>query len=71
MLMRALASGVGMVQRRQDFGFALEAGEPFGMLSKRGGQNFDRYFAIQLGVLSSIHLPHSPSPERTNDLDVA
>jgi hypothetical protein len=41
---------VGMIQRREHLGFTLEARETLGIFGEGRGQNFDRYFAIQLGV---------------------
>jgi hypothetical protein len=41
------------------------------MLGKRGGQNLDRYFAVELGVAPPIHLAHPAGPQRANDFVVA
>ncbi len=48
-----------MIQRRQGFGFALEASESIGVLGKPLGQDFDGDIAIELGVAGAIHLAHS------------
>ena len=57
-----------MIQRREDFRFALEAGQPFGIARERSGQHLDRYFAIQFGVARFIHLSHASRTERCQDL---
>jgi hypothetical protein len=54
---------VGMIQRREDFRFALESREPFAIVGDVGGQDLDRDFALQLRVARAIHLAHSPGAE--------
>ena len=60
-------SDVGMIERGQHFGFALEAGQSFGVFSEGVGLDFDRYFAIKLGVAGAIHLTHAARAERRED----
>ena len=47
-----------MVQRGEDFGFALKPREPFGIRSERVGQHLDRDLPLQLRVGGPIHLAH-------------
>ena len=56
-----------MIQRRQNFRFTLEPGQSLGILCEGGGQNFDRYFAIQLGVLGAIDLTHPACTDGRED----
>ena len=49
---------VGMIQRGEDFRFALETREPIGISGERRRQNLDRNLAFQLGIGGPIHLPH-------------
>ena len=53
---------VGMVQRGEHLRLALEAGEAFGIVGERLGQDFDRDVAIELRVARPIHLSHPASP---------
>jgi hypothetical protein len=39
-----------VVERGQDFGFALEAGESLGVLCESGREGFDGYIAAKLRV---------------------
>ena len=50
---------VGMIQRSQHLRFALEPGQPLLILRQRSRQNFDRHFAIELGVGSAKHFAHA------------
>ena len=58
---------IGMVQRSQHLGFALEAGQPFGILRQSGGKNLDGYFAIELLVPRAIHFAHSARADGCKD----
>ena len=49
---------VGMIQRGEDLGFALEARQPIGVVRERFGQDLDRDVAIQLRVARAIDLAH-------------
>lgn len=49
---------VRMVERREDFGFALESREAIRVTSHRGRQYLDRDLALQVGVGRTIHLAH-------------
>ena len=57
-----------MIQRREDFGFTLKAGQPFRVSRDRFGQDLERDVAIQLRVACAIHLAHPTGPERREDL---
>ena len=48
-----------MVQRREDFGFALEASQTFRVSGDVRGQHLDGDVPLQVGVSGPIHLPHS------------
>ena len=47
-----------MIQRREDFGFALKAREPIAIGRERRRQDLDRDLALQLRVGRPIHLAH-------------
>ena len=47
---------VGMVQRGQDFGFALEPGESIRIFREGLAQNLQRHIPVELGVPGSIEL---------------
>ena len=49
---------VRVIQRREDFRFALEPREPIGIGGERWRQDLDRDLALQLRVGRPIHLPH-------------
>jgi hypothetical protein len=49
---------VRMVQRSEDFGFALKAREPIIVSGEGGRQNLDRDLTLQVGVGCPIHLAH-------------
>ena len=50
---------VGMVERRQRFGFALEARQTFGILREGLRQDLDGHLAIETGIAGAIHLAHA------------
>lgn len=54
---------VRMVERRENFGFALKPGEPVRVCGHRLGQHLDRHRPLQVGVRGAIDLTHSA---RTN-----
>ena len=49
---------VRMIQRGEDFGFALKTREPIVVSGERWRQDLDRDLTLQLGVGGPIHLPH-------------
>ena len=51
---------VGMVQRGEDLGFALEAGQAVGISGERLGQDFERHVAVELRVAGAVDLTHIP-----------
>ena len=59
---------VGMIQRSQHLRFALETGEPLGIVRERFWENFDGNIAPELGVLRLIDLSHSTCANRCGDL---
>jgi hypothetical protein len=58
---------VGMVECRQEFGFALEPGEPVRILREHLQQDLDRDVAIQLRVVRAIHLAHPARADLRGD----
>jgi hypothetical protein len=59
---------VGMIQRSQHFGFALETRQPLRIARQRVRQNLDRHRAIQFHIARAIHFAHAPGAERRLDL---
>ncbi len=58
---------VGMVQRGQHFGLALEPGEAVGILRDRFRQDLDGDGPLQAGVGGAIHLAHAAFAEEADD----
>ena len=58
---------VGMVERGQHLRLALEALQPLFVTGESFGKDFDRDLALQLGVISAIHLPHAALAEQAED----
>ena len=50
---------LGMVQRDEDFGFPLEAGQPIGVRRERLGQDLERHVPVELRVAGAIDLAHA------------
>ena len=61
-------SDVGMIQRRQNFGFALEPRHALGIARESLGQNFQRHIAAEFRVVSAIDLTHASRTEGRDDL---
>jgi hypothetical protein len=59
---------VRMVQRREDFGFTLEAGEPLRIRGQRSWQHLDGDLALQVDVGGAIDLSHAACAESGEDL---
>ena len=59
---------VGMVERRERVGFAVEASEPIGLLRERVGQNLQRDVAMELRVVGAIDLPHAADTQQRSDV---
>ncbi len=57
-----------MVERGEDFGFALESGEPFRVKGDVRRQHLDRHLALQLRVRRPIYLSHSAHADLGSDL---
>ena len=53
-----------MVQRREDFGFALEPGEPVWIARHRSRQHFEGDLALQVRVGGSVDFAIPPTPSR-------
>jgi len=56
-----------VVQRREDFGFALEAREPIVVGGDRRRQDLDGDLPLQLRVGGPIDLPHAPFADLCGD----
>ena len=50
---------LGMVQRDEDFGFPLEAGQPIGVRRERLGQDLERHVPVELRVARAVDLAHA------------
>ena len=59
---------VGMVQRGEDLGFALEAGQAVGIGGEGLGQDFQRHVAVELRVAGAVDLPHPACANLGGDL---
>ena len=55
-------ANIGMVQRGQDFGFALEPRQPVRIIRESLRQHLERHVPVELGVSRPIHFPMPPSP---------
>src|SRR5262245_31227885 len=58
---------VGMVQRGERAGLALEPGQTFAIVCESLRQDFNRDVALELRVPRPIHLPHSALAEQRSD----
>ena len=58
---------VGMVERRQGLGLALEAGQAFRVAGKVGGQDLEHDAALEIQVLSEVDLSHPAFSELGED----
>src|SRR5207302_7838902 len=77
---RAIRTGLGtnvingrnirVVKGRGGLGLTLEASKTFWRGCSRGGQHFDRYLAMQPGVLSKVNFPHAALPNLLQNLVV-
>src|SRR6516164_345898 len=59
---------VGMIERSQHFGFALEASHSLRITGVSIGENLERHIALQLGVASAINLAHAACAQRGENL---
>src|SRR5580704_7868261 len=57
-------SYVGMIERRQNLGFALEAAHPVRIAEECHGQNFDRHVTFEHRVARAVNLAHAAWPKR-------
>jgi hypothetical protein len=62
---------VGMIDCRQQLGFAIEPADAFRIDRKTGWQDFDRDVTIQPTIARAIDLAHSPGAKCRHDLIVA
>ena len=53
---------IGMVDRGEDFRFALETSESFGISGHQSGQHLDRHLAFQVRVSGLIDVAMPPTP---------
>ena len=61
-------SDVRMIQRGEDFGFALEARDAVGVGEEGFGQNFNGDAAPELHVARAVHLAHAARAEQAENL---
>jgi hypothetical protein len=61
-------SDVGVIQRRQNFRFALESCHALGVAGKRFGQDLESDVALQLGVACAVNLAHSARTDGRENL---
>jgi len=59
---------VGVVERGDGAGLALEALQPLGLTGQRLGEDLDRHLATQPRVESAVDLTHPAGAERRHDL---
>src|SRR5215469_10486609 len=59
-----------MVELGEDFRFALEAGETVGIAGEGTGEEFDRHFAVELGIECAVDFAHAALANQTLDLIV-
>ena len=57
-----------MIQRGEQFGFALKAEEPFRVTRESVRKYFDRNVAFQSRVARAIHLAHTTGTDQCSDL---
>src|SRR5262245_7403867 len=57
-----------MVQRGEDFSFALKTSEPVVVSPERGRKDLDRDLTLQLRVGRPIHLPHPALADLRGDV---
>src|SRR5262249_61369694 len=60
-------TNIRMIQRREQFCFALESGETIGVRVKLFRQRFDGDASIESSIARSIDLPHASLAEQGND----
>jgi len=53
---------IRMIQRRQHFGFALEAQHPIGAACGAVGQNLQRHIPLESRVAGPVHFAHAAGP---------
>jgi len=59
---------VGMIERGEHVGLALQAGEAIGIRHEEWRQDFDRHIASQLGVPSAVHITHPTGAHQFHDV---
>ena len=57
-----------MIQRRQHLSLAFETSHALGVIGERGGQNFQRDLASEIGVGRAINLTHPARAQGRDDL---
>jgi hypothetical protein len=62
------AGDVGVVERGERLGFALEAPQPLLVVRELVGQDLDRHLALEPRVLGAVDLAHSAGAEGAEDL---
>ena len=71
-LLEAVNRGdVGMIERRQQLGLALETRELLGVASHLGGQGLDRHSPVELAIAGEVHHAHATAAQLALDDVVA
>src|SRR6266446_2673969 len=60
-----------MIQRSQDFGFAIEAGESFRIVGHFERKHLYRDVSLKLGIVGAVDLAHTARTKRCEDLVLA
>jgi hypothetical protein len=61
-------NNIGMIERREQLGFALKTVQPVGIVREGLGKNLERDLAIQSGVVRFIHLSHAAGAHQRQQL---
>ena len=56
-----------MVQRGEDSGFTLEAGQAFRIIGEEIRQDFQRHIPAELGIVGTVHLAHAAFADQGGD----
>jgi hypothetical protein len=62
-------SDVRMIERREDLGLALKAGDAFRIACEGVGQHLDRDVTLQPRVAGAVHLAHPAGAEKAENLE--
>ena len=63
-----MARDIGMAERGQRLCFALQPGQPIGIVEEGRGERFNGHVAVQARVAGAVDLAHASGAERADDL---